>query len=120
MDYHIWDDIKLSKLDDSTADFVQTGLIARWCHLDVNQHVSFAKYLEWFLENAPTLILESRELYDLALEFRTECGVGDELKSFIRVVEAGEDGYTECQHMLQLDNGKEVTRGRTKWRPAEP
>ncbi|RZC51607.1 hypothetical protein C5167_020032 [Papaver somniferum] len=104
-DYPIWDDIKLSKVHDDEADFVQTGVIARWSDLDVNQH------------NSPALILKSQEFCDLALEFKRECGVGDELKSLTRVVETS--GYTECQHMLQLENGKEVMRGRTKWRPSK-
>ncbi|XP_026447460.1 uncharacterized protein LOC113347984 isoform X1 [Papaver somniferum] len=117
-DYPIWDDIKLSKVHDDKADFVQTGVIqARWSDLDVNQHVNFGKYIQWILENSPTRILKSQELYDLALEFRRECGVGDELKSLTRVVETS--GCTECQHMLQLENGKEVMRGRTKWRPSK-
>ncbi|KAI3846871.1 hypothetical protein MKX03_008464 [Papaver bracteatum] len=116
-DYPIWDDIKLSMVHDNEADFVQTGVVARWSDLDVNQHVNFGKYIEWILENSPTLILKSQELCDLALEFRRECGVGDELKSLTRVVETS--GYTECQHMLQLENGMEVMRGRTKWRPTK-
>ncbi|KAI3835982.1 hypothetical protein MKW92_042037, partial [Papaver armeniacum] len=116
-DYRIWDDIKLSKLHDNEADSVQTGLIAHWSDLDVNHHVNFSKYIDWILENSPSQILNSQELCDLSLEFRRECGVGDELKSLTRVVET--DGHTECQHMLQLENEREVMRGRTKWRPAK-
>ncbi|KAI3982177.1 hypothetical protein MKX01_019083 [Papaver californicum] len=115
MDYRISEDIKLPKLHDNTADFVQTGLTAHWSDLDVNHHVNVSKYIAWILENAPTLILKSYELFDLALEFRRECGEGDELKSLTTVVETG--GNVECQHMLQLENGNEVMRGRTKWRP---
>ncbi|XP_026451142.1 palmitoyl-acyl carrier protein thioesterase, chloroplastic-like [Papaver somniferum] len=50
MDYPIWDDIRLSKVHDNETDFVQTGVIARWSDLDVNQHVNFGKYIEWILE----------------------------------------------------------------------
>ncbi|KAI3846866.1 hypothetical protein MKX03_008459 [Papaver bracteatum] len=116
-DYGIWDDIKLSKLHDNEADSVQTGVIAYWSDLDVNHHVNFSKYIGWILENSPIRILKSQELCDLSLEFRKECGVGDELKSLTRVFET--DGHTECQHMLQFENGMEVMRGRTKWRPAK-
>ncbi|RZC61895.1 hypothetical protein C5167_023655 [Papaver somniferum] len=115
MDYCISEDIKLSKLRDSTADFVQTGLTARWSDLDLNNHVNFAKYIGWILENAPMLILKNHELFDLAMEFRRECGEGDELKSLTTVI-VETDGNAECQHMLQLENGIEVMRGRTKWR----
>ncbi|KAI3956771.1 hypothetical protein MKW92_014022 [Papaver armeniacum] len=116
-DYRIWDDIKLSKLHENEADSVQTGVIAHWSDLDVNHHVNFAKYVGWILENSPIPILKSQELCDLSLEFRKECGVGDELKSLTRVV--GTDGHTECQHMLQFESGGEVMRGRTKWRPTK-
>ncbi|KAI3887635.1 hypothetical protein MKW92_052725 [Papaver armeniacum] len=112
MDYHILDDNKLSKLHDNTADSVHNGLTVRWSDLDINHHVNFVKYIEWILQDAPT-ISENWELCDMVLEFRRECRVGDKLKSLTRVVETG--GYTECQHMLQLENGKEVVRGRTKW-----
>ncbi|KAI3929770.1 hypothetical protein MKX01_025938 [Papaver californicum] len=111
MGYRISEDIKLSKLHDNTSDFVQTGLTAHWSDLDVNHHVNIA----WVLENTPTPILKGQELFDLALQFRRECREGDELKSLTTVVETG--GNTECQHMLQLENGNEVMRGRTKWRP---
>ncbi|KAI3982179.1 hypothetical protein MKX01_019085 [Papaver californicum] len=114
MDYCSSDDIKLSKLHDNTADFVQTGLTARWSDLDLNNHVNFAEYIGWILENAPRLILKNYELFDLALEFRRECGEGDELQSLTTVI--GKTGSAECQHMLQLENGIEVMRGRTKWR----
>ncbi|KAI3886611.1 hypothetical protein MKW92_014400 [Papaver armeniacum] len=115
MDYCISEDIKLSKLHDNTADFIQTGLTARWSDLDLNNHVNFAKYIGWILENAPMLILKNHELFDLAMEFRRECGEGDELKSLTTVI-VETDGNAECQHMLQLENGIEVMRGRTKWR----
>ncbi|RZC49963.1 hypothetical protein C5167_018388 [Papaver somniferum] len=72
---------------------------------------------QMILQTSPTLILKSQEIFDLALEFKRECGVGDELKSLTRIVKTS--GYTECQHMLQLENGGEVMRGRTKWRPTK-
>ncbi|KAI3897455.1 hypothetical protein MKX03_033206 [Papaver bracteatum] len=113
---------KLSKLHDNTADFVQAGLTTRLSDLDVHQHVNFSRYIGWILENAPPSILESHELYDMDLAFRRECGVGNVLKSLTAVVggsssiEAG--SIIECDHMLQLENnGHEVMRGRTKWRP---
>ncbi|KAI3925685.1 hypothetical protein MKW92_017067 [Papaver armeniacum] len=102
MDYCVSEDIKLSKLH------------ARWSDLDINHHVNFAKYIGWILENVP--ILKTHELFDLVLEFKRECREGDELKSLTKIIENGSDN-AECQHMLQLENGSEVMRGRTKWRP---
>jgi fatty acyl-ACP thioesterase B len=44
------DDRKLTKLDDSTADYIRSGLSPRWSDLDVNQHVNNVKYIGWILE----------------------------------------------------------------------
>ena len=37
----------------------------------------------------------------------SDAGVGD----------LGTPGGVECQHLLRLENGAEIVRGRTEWRP---
>ncbi|XP_030489575.2 palmitoyl-acyl carrier protein thioesterase, chloroplastic [Cannabis sativa] len=113
---------KLTKLDDKTADFVRTGLTPRWSDLDINQHVNNVKYIGWILESAPLPVLESHELSSLTLEYRRECGRDSVLRSLTTVSDAGvgdlgTPGGVECQHLLQLENGGEIVRGRTEWRP---
>lgn len=112
---------KLPKLDDRTADFVRSGLSPRWNDLDVNQHVNNVKYIGWILEGAPVSILESHELSGMALEYRRECGRDSVLQSLAAVsADTNGDsppGKLECQHLLRLDGGLEVLRGRTEWRP---
>ncbi|PNX72709.1 putative palmitoyl-acyl carrier protein thioesterase chloroplastic-like [Trifolium pratense] len=49
------DDRKLTKLDDSTADYIRSGLSPRWSDLDVNQHVNNVKYIGWILEKCEKL-----------------------------------------------------------------
>ncbi|KAJ4958234.1 hypothetical protein NE237_025345 [Protea cynaroides] len=116
---------KLPKLDDSTADSVQTGLTPRWNDLDVNQHVNNVKYLGWILESSPSSILESKELYSLTLEYRRECGRDNVIQSLAAVCNDDVngsppvDGGVECAHLLRLENGTEVVRGRTQWRPKQ-
>ncbi|TXG61342.1 hypothetical protein EZV62_012705 [Acer yangbiense] len=107
---------KLPKLDDNTADF------PRWSDLDVNQHVNNVKYIGWILESAPQAILESHELASMTLEYRRECGKDSVLQSLTAV--SGTDvgglvnsGSVECQHLLRLEEGAEIVRGRTEWRP---
>ncbi|KAK2645790.1 hypothetical protein Ddye_020985 [Dipteronia dyeriana] len=113
---------KLPKLDDNTADYVRRGLTPRWSDLDVNQHVNNVKYIGWILESAPQAILESHELASLTLEYRRECGKDSVLQSLTAV--SGTDvgglvnsGSVECQHLLRLEEGAEIVRGRTEWRP---
>ncbi|KAM1155346.1 hypothetical protein ACFX13_026847 [Malus domestica] len=113
---------KLPKLDDKTADVVLSGLTPRWSDLDVNQHVNNVKYIGWILEGAPLPILESHELSSLTLEYRRECGRDSVLQSLTAVSGAdignlGSNGTVECQHMLRLEDGAEIVRGRTEWRP---
>lgn len=113
---------KLKKLDDKTANFVRSGLTPRWSDLDINQHVNNVKYLGWILESAPLSILESYELASLTLEYRRECGKDSVLQSLTAVSDAdighlGTSGGVECQHLLRLENGGEIVKGRTEWRP---
>ncbi|XP_057247075.1 palmitoyl-acyl carrier protein thioesterase, chloroplastic isoform X2 [Beta vulgaris subsp. vulgaris] len=113
---------KLPKLDDSTAEYIRTGLTPRWNDLDVNQHVNNVKYIGWILESAPQSILETHELSGMTLEYRRECGRDNMLQSLTAVSGASvgglqDSGNVECQHLLRLEDGAEVMRGRTEWRP---
>ncbi|KAK7327626.1 hypothetical protein VNO77_21710 [Canavalia gladiata] len=115
------DSRKLPKLDD-TADFIRTGLSPRWSDLDVNQHVNNVKYIGWILESAPQLLLESHELCAMTLEYRRECGRNSVLESLTDI--SGADvgnlafgGFVECKHLLRLEDGAEIVRARTAWRP---
>ncbi|XP_058111828.1 palmitoyl-acyl carrier protein thioesterase, chloroplastic [Magnolia sinica] len=115
------DSRKLPKLDDSTADYIRRGLTPRWNDLDVNQHVNNVKYIGWILESAPSSILESHELYGMTLEYRRECGRDSVLQSLTAVSGDCTGGSpvagVECNHLLRLDDGAEIVRGRTEWRP---
>ncbi|KAK7347442.1 hypothetical protein VNO80_21972 [Phaseolus coccineus] len=116
------DSRKLTKLDDNTADYIRTGLSPRWTDLDINQHVNNVKYIGWILESAPQPILESHELSSMTLEYRRECGRDSVLDSLTAVSGANisnlaDSGYVECKHLLRLENGAEIVRGRTEWRP---
>ncbi|KAK9102127.1 hypothetical protein Sjap_019381 [Stephania japonica] len=113
---------KLPKLDDSTADYVRSGLAPRWNDLDINQHVNNVKYIGWILESAPLSFLENHELSGMTLEYRKECGIDNVLQSLTAVCNnatgISQDGGTvECAHLLRLESGPEIVRGRTTWRP---
>lgn len=118
------DSRKLPKLDDSTADYVRRGLTPRWSDLDVNQHVNNVKYIGWILESAPQQILESHQLASVTLEYRRECGRDSVLQSLTAVSDKDIGnlvnlGCVECQHLLRLEEGAEVLRARTEWRPKD-
>ncbi|KAK9208397.1 hypothetical protein WN944_000751 [Citrus x changshan-huyou] len=118
------DSRKLPKLNDSTADYVRRGLTPRWSDLDVNQHVNNVKYIGWILESAPQQILESHQLASVTLEYRRECGRDSVLQSLTAVSDKDIGnlvnlGSVECQHLLRLEEGAEVLRARTEWRPKD-
>lgn len=67
-------------------------------------------------------ILESHELSAMTLEYRRECGRDSVLQSLTAVAGNGVGnlanlGDIECQHLLRLEDGAEIVRGRTLWRP---
>jgi len=58
----------------------------------------------------------------MTLEYRRECGRDSVLDSLTAVSGANinnlaDSGYVECKHLLRLENGAEIVRGRTEWRP---
>ncbi|XP_073275362.1 palmitoyl-acyl carrier protein thioesterase, chloroplastic-like [Primulina huaijiensis] len=113
---------KLPKLDDTTADYIRTGLTPRWTDLDVNQHVNNVKYVGWILESAPLPVVETHELAGITLEYRRECTRDSVLESLCSVLDKGigdlaNSGFVECQHLLRWEGGGEVIKGRTEWRP---
>ncbi|KAM0944849.1 putative oleoyl-[acyl-carrier-protein] hydrolase [Dioscorea sansibarensis] len=118
------DSRKLPKLDDDTADYVRKGLTPHWGDLDVNQHVNNVKYISWMLESAPISILENHELSSMTLEYRRECGRDSVLQSLTAVSTNYSDNpqevaAIECKHLLRLECGAEIVRGRTQWRPKQ-
>ncbi|KAE9466205.1 hypothetical protein C3L33_01886, partial [Rhododendron williamsianum] len=144
---------KSPKLDESTADYIRTGLTPRWGDLDVNQHVNNVKYIGWILEvilrtlylfdfplafefsypleeslsfemdtSAPLPILESHELSGITLEYRRECRRGSVVQSLTAVSGGSvgglvDSGHVECQHLLRLEDGGDIVKARTEWRP---
>lgn len=69
-------------------------------------------------------ILESHELSAMTLEYRRECGKDSVLQSLTAVSangvgNLGNSADIECQHLLRLEDGAEIVRGRTVWRPKD-
>ncbi|KAL5572715.1 hypothetical protein UlMin_022312 [Ulmus minor] len=113
---------RLTRFDESSADFIRTGLTPRWSDLDINQHVNNVKYIGWLLESTPPEIHESHEIASLTLEYRRECGRDSVLNSATKVSDSSQLGKSavECNHLVRLQNGGEIVKGRTVWRPKRP
>lgn len=66
--------------------------------------------------------MESHELCGMTLEYRRECGRDSVLQSLTAASGGGvtglaDSGYMECRHLLRLEGGAEIVKGRTEWRP---
>lgn len=66
--------------------------------------------------------MENYELHSVNLEFRRECQRDSSLQSLSTLVRDGPghseaSGGIEFDHLLLLENGLEIARARTKWRP---
>ncbi|XP_034916985.1 palmitoyl-acyl carrier protein thioesterase, chloroplastic [Populus alba] len=116
------DSRKILKLDVSTADQICTGLSPGWNDMDINQHVSNVKYIDWILESVPRSLMERYYLNAMTLEYKKECDMDSVLQSLSKMVGGGNsDSFSankviEYDHMLRLENGREILRGRTEWK----
>ncbi|KAI7742392.1 LOW QUALITY PROTEIN: hypothetical protein M8C21_033278, partial [Ambrosia artemisiifolia] len=97
---------KLPKLEETTADYVRSGLTPRWSDLDVNQHVNNVK------KNSVVKSLTS-------VLGGGGSGSGDDDHN------GGIDdsNHVDCQHVLLYEGGGdsalggEIVKAQTKWRP---
>lgn len=125
---------KIDKLDDDTAEYNYSDLKPKWTDLDPNRHVNNVKYIGWIMESVPDSILETQQLAKMTLEYRRECEQSDVLQALTSLEKNGgesidpnsapsysctyEHSLNVCNHLLRLqENGGEIVRGRTEWKP---
>ncbi|KAJ4718294.1 Acyl-[acyl-carrier-protein] hydrolase [Melia azedarach] len=116
------DSKKFAPLDIDNADHVRTGLMSGWTDMDANKHVSHIKLINYVLESVPQSIWEGHELSAINLEYRNECNGNTELQSLSKVTSNNNNHLVdnvgiEFNHLLRLESGQEIVRGRTTWKP---
>ena len=90
----------------------------RMSDMDINQHVNNAHYAAWALETVPEPVLRNSLPTELEIHFRSAAVYGDRVLSRTRQLRAGDT--PEFLHQLVSDrDGRELTRLRTRWAPAE-
>ncbi|XP_031263484.1 palmitoyl-acyl carrier protein thioesterase, chloroplastic-like [Pistacia vera] len=112
------DSRKLQGLDIDKADYIRTGLNPGWTDMDVNQHVSHIKLVNYVLEGVPRSVVESDELCAMTLEYRKECNMDSVLQSLSKFSSNHfiNNQEIELDHSLSLECGTELVRGRTSWK----
>ncbi|KAK7350713.1 hypothetical protein VNO77_09612 [Canavalia gladiata] len=117
---------KIDKLNDDTAERIESGLAPRWNDMDANQHVNNVKYIGWILESVPIEVLQDYNMTSMTLEFRRECRQSNLLESMTcptaRVIGESNNNSKnrnpdlQYTHLLRLqDNKADVVRARTEW-----
>lgn len=83
-----------------------------WFSIDQNQHVNNVAYVEWLLEAMENQTLQTRELAQIDLVYRTESHWLDQLR-----VQSAREGPNALLHrIVQEVSGKDVLLARSRWR----
>ena len=83
-----------------------------WFSIDQNQHVNNVAYVQWLLEAMDSEILETREVAEIDLVYRTESHWNDRL----HIQSAPESPDSYLHRIVQEESGKDVTLARSRWR----
>jgi acyl-ACP thioesterase len=83
-----------------------------WFSIDQNQHVNNVAYVQWLLENVGDDWLQTREIAEIDLVYRSESHWHDQL----RLSHATETANQLLHRIEQAGTGKEVLLARSTWR----
>lgn len=83
-----------------------------WCSIDQNQHVNNVAYAQWLLETVDNETLQTRELAEIDLVYRTESHWHD----YLRVQLMTETSDTMLHRIVHTESEKDVLLARTRWK----
>lgn len=95
----------------------QNEVTVGWLSIDQNQHVNNVAYVAWLIESMDDKLLETRELAEIDLVYRTESHRGDRL--LVQSVAETDDSLIHRIEQSSLpsgDSGKEVLVAHSRWR----
>lgn len=105
----------LTKPDFQTKPFKPTqqkNVEVGWLNIDQNQHVNNVAYVEWLLEAMDKATLQTGELTEIDLVYRTESHWGDELQ----IQSMPETSNTFIHRIIHPESGKDVVLARSCWK----
>jgi acyl-ACP thioesterase len=85
----------------------------RLSDLDINGHVNNAQLLGWTLEPLPLEVSGEQVLREIDVQFRHECRRDDRIAARVEA----KDGGVFHHSVIFVDNGRELVRARSVWRP---
>ena len=90
----------------------QTDVEVGWCSIDQNQHVNNVAYVQWLLEGTDNKTLETRELAEIDLVYRTESHWGDRL-----LIQSVNEPENTIRHRIEHGTTqKEVMLAQSRWK----
>jgi hypothetical protein len=116
---------------DADAAASQHERRVRRADVDMNAHVNNARYIAWLLEDVPADVAEARRASGCDVEYRAECGMGDDVRSTSAPQARsggnggngggnGDGGVSYDHALFRGRDGAEVLRARTLWLPPQP
>lgn len=83
--------------------------------IDSNKHVNNTKYVEWALEVIPDEIVDEYELDNISIVYSKEITYGHMVKTKCSVHNE-DNGIIKIRHLIQDDEGRDITLINTFWR----
>jgi len=83
-----------------------------WFDIDANQHVNNVVYIRWLLEQLPDTILQTQEIAELDVVYKTETHWREQIDVQNQSTESG----TFVHRLTHAETGKEVLLAKTIWR----
>ena len=105
---------RFCRLPACAEDAPRRRITVRRTDLDLNAHLNHVAAIDALLEVVPAEIYDERRIESLEVEFRGEGSYRDVLES--RCASDGEAGGTLLHGLTREADGKEVARGRSRWR----
>ncbi len=103
------------KPDFQTVNFISTDtkrVEVGWLSIDQNQHVNNVAYVQWLLESIDNERLQTWELAEIDLVYRTE----SHWRDWLQVESVAETKESILHRIIHTESSKDVLLARSRWR----
>ncbi len=123
---------KLPELDDGSDLSQSLEFRVRFSDVDINGHANYLSYIDWILEAVPPATRDEQEIAEIEVHFLREVNFGEELFSRAQRIEDGKIypisegaspamvGKQILHSLVRKQDGVELVRARTVWKPSGP
>lgn len=109
--------VKGDKLEVPDPAERELAFSVRRSDVDLSGHANNTTFVEWAMEAVPDQVWGSADLKELDIQFLAECHRGQTVESRSQLFDRG-NAQEEIRHQLvRTEDGAEVARARTGWRP---